>query len=95
MLLRNLLLAGIGIVLGLQLLVGFAAYRRGVRSAAGISIGSVIIFGDLARAVFMAPTIQMSDTVFWFLVGLVVVGVCSLWYLTSSSDRPSSLTPPT
>lgn len=87
MVLRNLLIALIGIVLGLQLLVGYAAYRRGVRSAAGISIGAVIIYGDLARAVFMAPAIPLTSTVFWFLLGLFVVGGCSLWYLLSNHSH--------
>lgn len=87
MVLRNLLLAAIGIVLGLQLLVGYAAFRRGVKSAAGISIGAVIIYGDLARAVFQAPAIPLTTTVFWFLVGLVVVGVCSCWYLLSRTEK--------
>lgn len=87
MVLRNLLLGLIGIVLGLQLLVGYIAYRRHIRSAAGISIGSVIIFGDLARAVFMAPAVPLTNTVFWFLIGLLVVGGCSLWYLLSRTER--------
>lgn len=85
MVLRNLLLALVGIVLGLQLLVGYAAYRRGVRPAAGISIGAVVVYGVLARAIFQAPAIPLTSTVFWFLVGLAIVGASSVWYLVSKT----------
>jgi len=90
MMVRNLLLALIGVVLGLQLLVGYVAYHRNVPSAAGMMVGSVIIYADLARAVFRAPTIPLTTMVFWFLLGLAIIGACSLWYLLSPTERHKS-----